>query len=121
MAAPAASIITRVAYGLSQLLRVAWYLGHGLALRRLAEAARRSTAASASPQGQRRVYGSLCRGHHREVHRSGDEAAWWDKIGIDATAAARTLWLKTHPLPRAIGAAGSKLQNELSLNISDAS
>ena len=21
----------------------------------------------------------LCRGHHREVHRSGDEAAWWDK------------------------------------------
>jgi hypothetical protein len=51
----------------------------------------------------------LCRGHHREVHRSGDEAAWWDKIGIDATAAARTLWLKTHPLPRAIGAAGSKL------------
>jgi hypothetical protein len=19
----------------------------------------------------------LCRGHHREVHRSGDEAAWW--------------------------------------------
>ena len=51
----------------------------------------------------------LCRGHHREVHRSGDEAAWWDKIGIDATAAARTLWLKTHPLPRAIGAAESKL------------
>jgi hypothetical protein len=21
----------------------------------------------------------LCRGHHREVHRSGDEAAWWEK------------------------------------------
>ena len=41
----------------------------------------------------------LCRGHHREVHRSGDEAAWWRKASIDPTAAARALWLKTHPLP----------------------
>jgi hypothetical protein len=41
----------------------------------------------------------LCRGHHREVHRSGDEAAWWTKSGIDPTAAARALWLETHPLP----------------------
>jgi hypothetical protein len=24
----------------------------------------------------------LCRGHHREVHRCGDEAAWWRKAGI---------------------------------------
>jgi hypothetical protein len=42
----------------------------------------------------------LCRGHHREVHRCGDEAAWWTKIGIDPTAAARVLWLKSHPLLR---------------------
>jgi hypothetical protein len=41
----------------------------------------------------------LCRGHHREVHRCGDEAAWWNKTGIDPTTAARVLWLKTHPLP----------------------
>ena len=41
----------------------------------------------------------LCRGHHREVHRSGDEAAWWKKARIDPTVTARTLWLKTHPLP----------------------
>jgi hypothetical protein len=41
----------------------------------------------------------LCRGHHREVHRCGEERAWWDKIGIDPTVIARTLWLKTHPLP----------------------
>jgi hypothetical protein len=40
----------------------------------------------------------LCRGHHREVHRHGDEAAWWQKAGIDALAAARSLWLTTHPL-----------------------
>ncbi len=40
MAAPASSLITRVAYGVGQLPRLAWYLGHGLVLRRLAEAAR---------------------------------------------------------------------------------
>ena len=41
----------------------------------------------------------LCRGHHREVHRCGDEAVWWSNIGIDPTDAARVLWLKTHSLP----------------------
>jgi hypothetical protein len=41
----------------------------------------------------------LCRGHHREVHRCGDEVAWWNKVGIDPTLTARALWLKTHPLP----------------------
>jgi ERF superfamily len=40
----------------------------------------------------------LCRGHHREVHRCGDEAAWWAKAGVDPTVSARALWLKTHPL-----------------------
>jgi hypothetical protein len=42
----------------------------------------------------------LCRGHHREVHRCGDEANWWRDIGIDPAIAARALWLKSHPLPR---------------------
>jgi hypothetical protein len=37
-------------------------------------------------------------GHHREAHRSGDEAAWWKKVGVDPTTAARALWLETHPL-----------------------
>ena len=41
----------------------------------------------------------LCRGHHREVHRCGDEAAWWSNAGIEATVTARALWLETHPLP----------------------
>ena len=40
----------------------------------------------------------LCRGHHREVHRCGDEAAWWAKTGIDPGVAARTLWLDTRPI-----------------------
>src|ERR1700722_4147810 len=39
----------------------------------------------------------LCRGHHREVHRHGDEGAWWQRAGIDSTAEARALWLETHP------------------------
>jgi hypothetical protein len=41
----------------------------------------------------------LCRGHHREVHRSGDEAAWWKKAGVDPSISARALRLETHPLP----------------------
>jgi hypothetical protein len=43
----------------------------------------------------------LCRGHHREVHRCGDEAAWWVEVGIDPMVAARVLWLATHPRPAA--------------------
>ncbi len=43
----------------------------------------------------------LCRGHHREVHRCGDEAAWWRNAGVDPTIAARALWLDTHPLAKA--------------------
>ena len=41
----------------------------------------------------------LCRGHHREVHRCGDEAEWWKNAGVDPTITARSLWLETHPLP----------------------
>ena len=53
----------------------------------------------------------LCRGHHREVHRSGDEAGWWLKSGIDAMAHARTLWLATHPLPKAAPPANAGITN----------
>jgi hypothetical protein len=42
----------------------------------------------------------LCRGHHREAHRCGDEAAWWKNAGVDPTITARSLWLETHPLSR---------------------
>jgi hypothetical protein len=51
----------------------------------------------------------LCRGHHREIHRCGDEAAWWSTVGIEPTAAARVLWLKTHPLPAMMGPAAADL------------
>jgi hypothetical protein len=42
----------------------------------------------------------LCRGHHRELHRHGDEAGWWEKLGLDPNRAARALWLATHPQPQ---------------------
>jgi hypothetical protein len=32
------------------------------------------------------------------VHRSGDEASWWSKTGIDPIGAARAFWTETHPL-----------------------
>jgi ERF superfamily len=41
----------------------------------------------------------LCRGHHRELHRCGDEAAWWRNARTDPIVAARSLWLESHPLP----------------------
>src|ERR1700678_3459738 len=50
----------------------------------------------------------LCRGHHRELHRHGDEPAWWTKLGLDPRDAARTLWIKSHPLPERGKSMGSQ-------------
>ena len=37
----------------------------------------------------------VCRVHHRELHRQGDEAAWWDKVNIDPLPVALRLWQHT--------------------------
>ena len=37
----------------------------------------------------------ICRTHHRELHRSGDEAAWWQKLNIDPLPVALGLWQHT--------------------------
>jgi hypothetical protein len=37
----------------------------------------------------------LCRGHHRAVHRSREERAWWRQAGIDPIKVARRLWKET--------------------------
>jgi hypothetical protein len=34
----------------------------------------------------------LCRIHHRELHRKGDEAAWWISVKIDPMPIALRLW-----------------------------
>ncbi len=41
----------------------------------------------------------LCRAHHREVHRRGDEVLWWTEHSLDPLIPASTLWRQTHPLP----------------------
>jgi Rad52/22 family double-strand break repair protein len=38
----------------------------------------------------------LCRGHHRQLHQTGDERAWWDSRRINPLEIARDLWEKTH-------------------------
>jgi hypothetical protein len=40
----------------------------------------------------------VCRLHHRELHRRGNERAWWQQQGIETLVAAATLWNKTHTL-----------------------
>jgi hypothetical protein len=37
----------------------------------------------------------VCRVHHRELHRSGDEAAWWRSLNIDPLPVALRLWQQT--------------------------
>ena len=37
----------------------------------------------------------ICRVHHRELHRAGDEAAWWRKLNIDPLPVALRLWQQT--------------------------
>jgi ERF superfamily len=50
----------------------------------------------------------LCRGHHRALHRYGDEARWWREIGVNPEVAARALWLKGHPLPGQVKKVGEE-------------
>ena len=38
----------------------------------------------------------ICRLHHRELHRRGNERAWWQNQGIDPLGIAAMLWARTH-------------------------
>ena len=38
----------------------------------------------------------ICRLHHRQLHRRGNERAWWQSQGIDPLAIAASLWANTH-------------------------
>jgi hypothetical protein len=44
----------------------------------------------------------LCRGHHRAVHRSRDERAWWKQTGIDPMKIACKLWKQSRHTGRRI-------------------
>jgi len=49
-------------------------------------------AALAGAKGERRVHSSLCRTHHRELHRPGHEGNWWANLQIAPILVARELW-----------------------------
>ena len=38
----------------------------------------------------------LCRDHHRELHSSGNERAWWHDMGLDPLPVAKRLWDEFH-------------------------
>ena len=48
----------------------------------------------------------ICRLHHRELHRRGNEHTWWRTQGINPIPIATRLWEKTHAVasPAAEGA-----------------
>jgi hypothetical protein len=48
----------------------------------------------------------LCRVHHRDLHRQGDEAAWWGKLSIDPIPVALKLWQHTRVNGTAIPISG---------------
>ena len=56
----------------------------------------------------------LCRAHHRAVHRTGDEKAWWQQAGIDPLKIARKLWKLTRmqepPITSAVPTQGTPAQ-----------
>src|SRR5262249_6438724 len=65
MADPVSQFATRIAYGARQLPRVAWYIGHGMVMRRLSQAVRARAGQSPRPQarvrgpGRRRLYADM--------------------------------------------------------------
>src|SRR5258705_10261281 len=56
----------------------------------------------------------LCREHHHELHRHGNEMAWWANLQIDALKESKELWAAT-PLqtsernPAVVAGHGTKL------------
>lgn len=59
----------------------------------------------------------LCRGHHREVHQTGNEPAWWEDIDINALEIAKGLWEESHlriPATQNDGAVGSSTETKSS-------
>jgi Rad52/22 family double-strand break repair protein len=49
----------------------------------------------------------LCRTHHRYLHQTGNEVAWWEKARIEPLPIARKLWETSRPRVAARGASSS--------------
>jgi hypothetical protein len=65
----------------------------------------------------------VCRIHHRELHRSGDEAAWWQKLNIDPLPVALRLWQHTRRNGDEFAASGggtpSQAAQKLDMSVQD--
>ena len=44
----------------------------------------------------------LCRGHHRELHRSNGERQWWERLVIDPMKTAMRLWNETRGMSQLV-------------------
>jgi ERF superfamily len=60
----------------------------------------------------------ICRLHHRELHRRGNERAWWQKQGMDPLIIAASLWAKTHAATPTTGLA-DEIDRPTNVNRSD--
>jgi hypothetical protein len=58
----------------------------------------------------------ICRLHHRELHRRGNERVWWQNQGIDPLAAAATLWARTHAVAPADAEIGGDRDRSAEIN-----
>ena len=53
----------------------------------------------------------VCRVHHRELHRHGNEPAWWQRINIDPLPIASRLWQRSRANGEAAGVNGDSEPN----------
>jgi hypothetical protein len=58
----------------------------------------------------------VCRVHHRELHRHGDEAAWWARINIVPLPVALRLWQQSHPNLAAVVVEGTSSKPKIPTN-----
>jgi hypothetical protein len=58
----------------------------------------------------------VCRLHHRELHRRGDERAWWQMQGIDPLPIAATLWEGTHVIESATENQAGEIDKPINFN-----
>ena len=52
----------------------------------------------------------VCRVHHRELNRYGDEASWWAGVNIDPLPIALDLWRSSQAAEKAVPNRGSAIQ-----------
>jgi hypothetical protein len=59
----------------------------------------------------------ICRLHHRDLHRRGDERAWWQSQGLDPLGFAATLWARTHGIAVAAASLAGNGDRKARINV----